>query len=105
MKHAFSIYPALLVLIPVKVQETIPPANRMDETEWGTEPDQYFTSCPQTYWGTCLFNGDKVQLMYVTNEDKKVCPVQSMLGGRLNALEPTKFKGQQYTITYIPVLN
>ena len=105
MKHAFHIYPALFVVIPVEIGEAIHPENSIKETEWNSDPDQYFTSCPQTYWGKCLITGDQKQILYGVSEEKKACPVQSMLGGRLNILEPAKFKGEHYTITYVPVLN
>lgn len=105
MKHAFHIYPALLVLIPVEVEEAIQPESRIKEDDWNIDPDQYFTSCPQTYWGKCLISGDQKQILYGIGDEPKACPVQSMLGGRLNFLEPSKFKGERYTITYVPVLN
>jgi hypothetical protein len=105
MKHAFHIYPALFVLIPVKVGETIQPENAIKENEWNVDPDQYFTSCPQTYWGNCIITGDQKQFLFQSREEKRACPVQSMIDGRLNILEPSKFKGQHYTITYVPVLN
>ncbi len=105
MKHAFHIYPALFVVIPIEVGEAIQPENSIKESEWNSDPDQYFTSCPQTYWGKCLITGDQKQILYGVLEEKKACPVQATLGGRLNILEPTKYKGEHYTITYVPVLN
>jgi hypothetical protein len=105
MKHAFHIYPALFVLIPVEVEEAIQPVSQIKEHEWNADPDQYFTSCPQTYWGKCLITGDQKQMLFGTHEEQKACPVQLMLGGRHNILEASKFKGRHYTITYVPVLN
>jgi len=70
-----------------------------------SDADQYFTSCPQTYWGKCLITGNQKQILFGTNEEKEACPVQLVLHGKVNILEPSKFKGKRYTITYVPVLN
>jgi hypothetical protein len=105
MIHAFNIYPALLVLTPV-AQRNIPELEQQEEEDtWVAENDGYFTSCPQTYWGDCIFTADQKQLMLSRRNDVRACPVQEKINGRMNVLEPAKFKGQHYTITYIPVLN
>jgi hypothetical protein len=105
MKHAFNIYPALLVLTPMQPEAAFQLNDERCQLEGTTENDRYFTSCPQTYWGDCLFNGEQKQLLIGEKKDKEACPVQGSIGGRLNVLEPAKFKGDRYTITYIPVLN
>ena len=105
MKRAFNIYPALFVLTPVRQEETVETGNMLKGVEGTSETEHYFTSYPQTYWGNCLYNADQTQLMFGLNTDLKACPVQTQLDGRLNILEPAKFKGEHYTITYIPVLN
>jgi hypothetical protein len=104
MKHAFNIYPALLVLTPVKMEQAVELGNQFN-IEGPPEADQYFSCCPQTYWGNCVFKADHSQFMFGTRTEAKVCPIQPQLGGRSNILEPAKFKGKDYTITYIPVLN
>jgi hypothetical protein len=104
MLHAFNIYPALLVLTPV--QEDLPrEEDEAEESTWAKEEDRYFTNYPQTYWGDCLFTAQHKQLMLSSRNDAHACPVQERINGKPNILEPAKFKGHNYTITYIPVLN
>ena len=102
MQHAFNIYPALLILTPVVSEETI---SIETQNDWVSETERYFPNCTQTYWGNCLVNDTQKQFMFRFTKDEQACPVQELLHGRLNVLEPTKFKGKHYTITYIPVLN
>jgi hypothetical protein len=104
MLHAFNIYPALLVLTPVKTQETPITQEKERENSW-CEDDRHFPSCPQTYWGNCVSNDHHTQLMFSNGMDAEVCPIQKTINGKWNVLEPKKFKGKHYTITYIQVLN
>jgi hypothetical protein len=105
MHHAFNIYPALLVLTPVAQLEPLGKTNSFEEREGSSATERHFTTCPQTYWGNCLYNENHTQLMFGFRKDPQACPVHEQIDGRLNVLEPTKFKGKHYTITYIPVLN
>jgi len=105
MKHAFNIYPALLVLTPVRTQQAVELGHQFQQIEGAPEADQYFSCCPQTYWGNCVFKADQTQFMFGSRTEAKICPIYPHLGGRSNILEPAKFKGPNYTITYIPVLN
>jgi hypothetical protein len=103
MLHAFNIYPALFVITPTTESDTI--VEQHQESSWVAENDRYFTCCPQTYWGDCIFQADTKQLMVCCRNDARPCPVQEKINGKINLLEPAKFKGARYTITYIPVLN
>ena len=105
MLHAFNIYPALFVLTPVESGDTNQLDQRNNEQSWIAETDSYFTSCPHTYWGDCVITSNTKQLMVACRNDAQPCPVQEKIDGKLNVLEPAKFKGQHYTVTYIPVLN
>jgi hypothetical protein len=105
MLHAFNIYPSLFVLTPVTEDEMAHMDQQKEENNWGAENDRYFTSCPQTYWGACIVTASQKQLMVGCANDERACPVQENINGRPNMLEPAKFKGNRYTITYIPVLN
>ena len=93
MKHAFNIYPALFILTTVMQEETIQLSEQTCE-KWR-----------QTFWGDCLFNESHTQLVLRFESDMKVCPDQELFDGKLNVLQPAKFKGERYAITYIPVLN
>ena len=105
MLHAFNIYPALFVLTPVAEGEMTHLDQEAKEDSWAAETDRYFTSCPQTYWGSCIVTANQKQLMLGCANDDRVCPVQEKINGRSIMLEPSKFKGERYTITFIPVLN
>jgi hypothetical protein len=105
MKHAFNIYPALLVLTPVRLDETVGLTTQFKDSEGTLESERYFTSYPQTYWGNCIVHEDQTQLIFGSKKEKSNYPKLNLSNGRKNFLEPAKFKGKNYTITYIPVLN
>ena len=108
MKHSFNIYPALFILTPVQVNDAIPPNSHEgnDETAWTCEAERYFTSCPQTYWGNCIFNASHTQLILsFNNKEMNDCPVLDLVPGTHKILQPAKFRGKHYTITYIPAEN
>ena len=100
MKHAFNIYPALLVITPVDVQESSLP-----EGEWPADSDQSLANCPQTYWGDCVCNEKYTQLMFTVKGKTEACLVQELIEGKVDVLQPVKFKGNRFLITFIPVSN
>jgi hypothetical protein len=104
MTHAFNIYPALFILTPVRQEGTI---HRNDhafgDEQYRCEREGNFRSCPRTFWGDCLFNESHTQFVLRFETNSKSCP--ELLDTKLKPLDPAKFRGTRYTITYIPVLN
>ena len=108
MKHAFNIYPALFILTPVqRAEAALVEGNECnDDRAWAREEERYFTSYPQTYWGNCLLNASRTQLILPFSKgENKGCPVFELNETPQNLLQPAKFRGNRYTITYLPVLN
>ena len=107
MRHAFRIYPALLIITPVMQEQT---TQTNDLACWNEKPsnyvrEAYFTSWPQTYWGDCVINESRTLLVLRFKNEMNAGPVEELLDGKLKVVEPAKLKGKRFTITYVPVLN
>jgi hypothetical protein len=86
MKHAFNIYPALLILTPAMRADTIQPLDHVSGKD-------------------CHFNENHTHPILRFDVDMDACLLLELLDEKLIQLKPTKYKGNRYAITYIPVLN
>jgi len=107
MRGVFNIYPALFILTPVTLEESIQTIDRTSRNKRSNSfgREACLRSWPQAFWGDCLFNENHKQLVLPYNNDMNACVVQQFLNGKSTVLKPAKFKGKRYVITYIPVLN
>ena len=101
MQHEFNIYPALFILTPLMQEQPI----HVHARSRGNVRQSNASGRPQTFWGDCLFDESHTQLVLRYESDESVNLIQENLDERTYGLEPKKFKGGRYAITYIPVTN
>ena len=107
MIHAFNIYPAWFILTPIMQEQSIQTSNhsfsneKADSNECRENPGNW----PQTFWGDCLFNENHTQLVLRFESGINTQTAQKLLDANLPALEPVKYKGERYAMTFVPVLN
>ena len=90
MKHAFNIYPALFILTPLqRAEAALVEGNECnDERAWASEEERYFTSYPQTYWGNCILNASRTQLLNLILKTRPCFQIEQVLHWRTRFSSP-----------------
>jgi len=105
MRHEFNIYPALFILTPLMQEQPIHAHVRSCGYVRQSNASGISKGWPQTFWGDCLFDESHTQLVLRYESDESVNLIQENLDEGSCGLEPRKFKGSRYAVTYIPVTN
>ncbi len=108
MKKTFAIYPALFILTPGSGDAII--GNSREQLMVGKRnfkvQDNYFINGgPQMYYGDCLLNDDHTMITILFRHPVVQHECIDIPETLFTKLETETFKGKNYTLTYISVMN
>jgi len=107
MKKTFKIYPALFILSPVQSNHLAKEKEPAKAKMIFDSHDIYFINGhPQTYYGECQFNADRTMVSLPFNQRPRPFLFMIELPENIfTKVEPKKYKGEKFTLTYISVNN